>query len=369
MIRNNDTISPYQLAIIIIMTVISVEAFSLAGDAASALGTDGWLAIVILGIINIFAVLFMIKLNSIFPGKTIAEYSQIIIGTIPGKILTSFFAVYLIIVIAYVTRVFTEVIKMFLLFRTPTEVIMLSLILVCTYIVRGGIECVARINELLFPMLFIPFLIIILFGFPIMDFSNLRPVLQTPAGKVLTSIPGMIYSFGGIELALYYIGFMKEPKRAYKPLILSVLFLIFFFTMIIVFCIAAFGAKTITKIIWPLVAYIRLISLPGVFLERLDGVILSLWVLTVFTTIVSVLFIVSYSISKVAGTNEHKQFVLPLVIIIYYLALQPKSLAELYEWGSLIFPYAAVAFMYVVPVVLLLTAKLRKLGVKRNESN
>lgn len=369
MIRNNDTISPYQLAMIIIMTVISVEVFSLAGDAASALGTDGWLVIVVLGIINIFTVLFIIRLNSIFPGKTIAEYSQIIIGTIPGKVLTSFFTIHLIFVIAYVTRVFTEVIKMFLLFRTPTEVIMLSLILVCTYIVRGGIECVARIDELLFPILFIPFLIIMLFGFPIMDFSNLRPVLQTPAGKVFTSIPRMIFSFVGIELALYYIGFMKDPKKAYKPLILSVLFLIFFFTMIIVFCIAAFGTKIITKIVWPLVAYIRLISIPGVFLERLDGVILSLWVLTVFTTIVSVLFIVSYSISKMAGTKEHKQFVLPLVIIVYYFALQPGSLAELYEWGRLIFPYTAAVFMYAVPVVLLLTAKLRKLGVKQNENN
>lgn len=369
MIKNNDTISPYQLAMIIIMTVISIEVFSLAAEAADNLGADGWLTIVVLGIINIFSVLIIVRLNSIFPGKTIAEYSQIIIGTIPGKILTSFFAVYLIIVIAYVTRVFTEVVKMFLLFRTPTEVIMLSLILVCTYVVRGGIECVARINELLFPILFIPFIAIMLFGFPIMDFSNLRPILQIPPGRVLTAIPRMIFSFGGIELALYYIGFMKEPRRAYKPLMVSVLFLIFFFLMIIIFCIAAFGAKTVTKIIWPLAAYIRLISLPGVFIERLDGVILSLWVLTVFTTIVSVLFIVSYSLSKVAGTKEHKQFVLPPVIIIYYLALQPGSLAELYEWGNMIFPYAVASFMYVVPVALLLIAKLRKLGVKRNESN
>jgi len=369
MIRNNDIISPYQLAMITIMTIISIEVFSLAAEAADELGTDGWLVIVILGIINIFAALVIIRLNSIFPGKTIAEYSQIVIGTIPGKILTGLFAVYLIIVIAYVTRVFTEVVKMFLLFRTPTEVIMLSLILVCTYAVRGGVECVARINELIFPILFIPFFIVLLFGFPVMDFSNLLPVLQTPPDKVLASIPRMIFSYGGIELALYYIGFMKEPGKAYKPLIISVIFILLFFVMITVFCIAAFGAKAVTKIIWPLAAYIRTVSLPGVFLERLDGVILSLWVLTVFTTIVSVLFIVSYSISKVAGTKEQKQFVLPLVMIIYYLALQPESLAELYEWGNLIFPYAVAAFMYVVPAALLLTAKLRKMGVKRNESN
>ena len=364
MMRNNDIISPYQIAMIIIMTVISIGVFSIASDAAEAAGPDGWLAVVISGAINLLAVFLIVRLNSKFPGKTFAEYSQIIIGTIPGKALTCIFAIYLLLIIAYVTRSFTEVVKMFLLFRTPTEVIMLSLILVCTYIVRDGVECVARINELIFPILFIPFFIIMMFGLPNMDFSNLRPMLQTPPRKMLAAISSLIFSFGGIEAALFYIGFMKDPKKAYKPSIIAVLLITLSFTIATVFCIAAFGPKAVTRFIWPLVGYIRIISLPGLFIERLDGVILSLWILTVFTTIVSAYFIVSYSISKVLGTKEQKQYVLPLSMIIYYLALQPDSLAELYEWGSKILPYAITAFLYVVPIVLLLITKLRKLGVR-----
>lgn len=364
MMRDNDIISPYQIAMIIIMTVISIGVFSIAADAAEAVGPDSWMVILISGAMSLFAVFVIIMLSSGFPGKTFAEYSQIIIGTIPGKILTCIFAVYYLFIIAYVTRAFTEVVKMFLLFRTPTEVIMLSLILVCTYIVRGGAECIARINELIFPILFIPFLIMIMFGFPNMDFSNLRPVLQTPPGKMLAAVPKMIFSFGGIEIALFYIGFMKDPKKAYKPSIIAVLFITLFLLVVTVFCIAVFGPKAITQFIWPLVSFIRTISLPGLFIERLDGVILSLWILTVFTTDVSAYYVVSCSISKVLGTKEQKQYVLPLAMIIYYLALQPDSLAELYEWGSMIFPYAITAFLYVVPIVLLLIAKLRKLGVR-----
>ncbi|HYF84097.1 MAG TPA: endospore germination permease [Clostridia bacterium] len=364
MIKNNDNVSPYQIAMIIIMSVISVGVFSIASDAADAAGTDGWLVIALAGALNILAVVIIVKLNSRFPGKTFAEYSQIVIGTILGKILTFLFAAYLLLVIAYVTRAFTEVIKIFLLFRTPTEVIMLSLILVCTYIVRGGVECIARINELIFPILFIPFFIVLFFGLPLMDFSNLLPVLQTPADKMLTAIPSLIFSFGGIELALFYIGFMKNPRKAYKPAIIAVLFITLFLVMVTVFCIATFGKNATTQFLWPLVNYIRAISLPGLFIERLDGVILSLWMLTVFTTIVSAYFIVSYSISKVVGTKEQKQYVLPLAIIIYYLALQPDSLAELYEWGAAIFPYAITSFLYAVPIILLLIAKLRKLGVR-----
>lgn len=364
MIRNNDTISPYQIAMLIIMSVISVGAFSIASDAAEAAGTDGWIVVILTGALNILAVLIIVNLNSRFPGKTFAEYSQIIVGTFLGKLLTLLFAVYLLFIIAYVTRAFTEVIKMFLLFRTPTEVIMLSLILVCTYIVRGGAECIGRINELVFPLLFIPFFIILFFGFPLMDFSNLLPILQTPADKMLTAIPALTFSFGGIELALFYIGFMKHPKKAYKPAVIAVLFITFFLVMVTVFCIAAFGKNATTQFLWPLISYIRAISLPGLFIERLDGIILPLWMLTVFTTIVSSYFIVSYSISKVAGTKEQKQYVLPLAIVIYYFALQPDSLAQLYEWGAVIFPYAIAAFLYGIPVILLLITKMRKLGVR-----
>jgi len=364
MIRNNDTISPYQIAMIIIMSVISVGVFSIAGDAAEAAGSDGWLIVALAGMANLLALAVIIKLNSRFPGKTFAEYAQTIIGVIPGKALTLLFAAYLLLVIAYVTRSFTEVVKMFLLFRTPTEVIMLSLILVCTYIVRGGAECIGRINELIFPIIFIPFFIVLMFGFPVMDFSNLLPVLQTPPGKMLSAVPAVIFSYGGIELALFYIGFMKEPRKAYKPALLAVAFIIFFLTLITAFCIAAFGPEATKQFLWPLVSYIRAIHLPGLFIERLDGVILTLWMLTVFTTIVSAYFVIGYSISKIIGTKEQKQYILPLSILIYYLALQPDSLATLYTWGRAIFPYAITLFLYIIPILLLLVAKLRKLGVR-----
>ncbi len=364
MIKNNDIISPYQIAMIIIMTVISVGVFSIAADAAKAAGTDGWIVVVLAGVINIPALLIIVKLNSSFPGKTFAEYSQKIIGVIPGKILTCLFAAYLLLVIAYVTRSFTEVVKMFLLFRTPTEVIMLSLILVCTYIVRGGAECIGRINELTFPIVFVPFFLVLIFGLPNLDFSNLLPALQASPGKMVSAIPPLIFSYGGIELALFYIGFMKSPKKAYKPAMIALIFITLFLTIITVLCIAAFGPEATQQFLWPLVSYIRAISLPGLFIERLDGVILTLWMLTVFTTMVSSYFVVGYSISKVVGTKEQKQYILPLSIVIYYLALQPDSLATLYNWGSRIFPYTISTFLYVVPVFLLIVTKIRKLGVR-----
>jgi spore germination protein len=89
--------------------------------------------------------------------------------------------------------------------------------------------------------------------------------------------------------------------------------------------------------------------------------------MTVFSTLITGYFIISYSLSKIAGTKEHKQFVLPMVMVIFYLALQPDGLAQLYDWGNIIFKYISVVFMYAIPILLLIIAIMRRRGINRNE--
>jgi spore germination protein len=147
----------------------------------------------------------------------------------------------------------------------------------------------------------------------------------------------------------------------------AVIFVTFFYTFVSVVCLSAFGEKSAVKAIWPLMVYIRNINLPGLFIERLDGIILSIWVITVFTTVVTGFYIVTYSFSKLLNTNEQKQYALPLLIIVYYLALQPSGLAQLYEWGDWGFKYVSTIFIYTIPILALIIASLRKLGVKKDE--
>jgi spore germination protein len=367
LIRNNDVISPYQLAMIVIMTVIGVGVFNIVHIIAKFGGNDGWIIMTALGVAHIFLAFLMVKLSCRFPGKTFPEYIQLIIGVFPGKILVFIISCYILVNLAYEVREFTEVAKMFLLPRTPTEVIIFALILVCVYVVRGGVESVARVAEVTFPILFIPFFLVLIPGLPRLDLTNLLPFGNDIGAKFVRMIPHAPHAFRGIEFILFYIGFMERPQKAYKPVTWALVFITFFYTLVSVIGISAFGVKSAAKTIWPLLNYIRNINIPGLFLERLDGVILSIWVITVFTTIILGFYIVTYSASKILNTKEQKQFALPLMIFIYYLALQPASLAELYMWGDWIFKYVNSIFMYVVPIVALVIAAIRRLGVKKSE--
>lgn len=362
MISNNDKISPYQLCMIVIMTVVGVGVFSLPSSLAKTAGTDAWVMVLLGGLVNICAALVMVKLNSRFPGKTLVDYIQDILGVAVGKIVGLLFAATLIIIVSLVIRSFTEVVRMFLLFRTPTEVIILSLVLTCTYLVRGGVECIGRIMEISFPMLFIPFALIMLPGLGNVEFNNLLPFMQDFSSKLLPSMPVMLLSFGGFETILFYGGFLKQPQKAYKSVILALGFVTIFYAVVTAICVANFGEKLTPQITWPVIMFIKGISFPGLFIERLEGVALALWVLTVFTTIVSIYYVTTYTIAKVLNTKEQKQYVLPLAIFMYYIALQPKDLGQMFKWLNQVSLYAESIIIYALPVILLAIAYLRGLG-------
>jgi len=360
MIRDNDTISPYQIAMIVIMTIVGIGIFSLPGELAETAGTDAWFIITIGGLINIVFANIIIKLNSRFPQKTLPEYAEMIIGKIPGKILTAAYAIYFMIFIAYEARVINEIIKAFLLFRTPSEVIIISIILVCTYAVRGGVECVARLMEIFFPLMFIPLFLILIPGMMDLDISNIMPIFYDLPSKILVSLPNLALSFAGYEVLLFYAGFMENPKKAYKGANIALIFITLLYMLVTILCLTMFGVNLLKDTMWPLLGYVRNINLPGLFLERLDAVMLAVWLFTVYTTMVALYFILTYSLSKLFGTKEQKQFALPMVPIIYYIALMPENVAQIGKMSDTLFQYFGIFIIFVIPFLLLLIAWIRK---------
>ena len=203
MIKDNDIISPYQISMIIIMTLIGVGIFFLPYDLANNAGTNSIIMILIGGAISLIAMNIIISFNCRFPSKTFPDYCSEIIGVIPAKIITFIYALYFALFIGYEVRIFSEVIKIFLLYKTPSEVIILCTILACTYAVRGGVECIGRTMELFFPLLFIPLILILLPGIGSVDFSNLLPVFYGLSSKIIKTLPKMALSFAGYELLFF----------------------------------------------------------------------------------------------------------------------------------------------------------------------
>ena len=97
MIKNTDTLSPYQIAMIVIMTLIGVGIFSLPSQLAETAGTDAWFIIILGGLVSLVFINIIIALGNRFPGRTLPEYIEKILGKFFGKIIIIAYIVYFII--------------------------------------------------------------------------------------------------------------------------------------------------------------------------------------------------------------------------------------------------------------------------------
>lgn len=366
MIKNNDVISPYQIGMLVIMTLIGAGIFSLPRTLAETAGSNSIAVVFVGGAIALVTMYIIIALNCRFPGKTLPDYCNETIGVIPGKILTSIYAFYFVLFIGFETRVISEIVKLFLLTETPTEIIILCMILTSTYAVRGGVECIGRTMELFFPLLFIPFILILLPGLTDVDFSNLLPIFYGLQKKLVKAVPGMALSFAGYEVLLFYIGFMKEPKKAYKYATAGIIFVTAIYAIVTALCISKFGIELTKKLVWPVLGFVRSINLPGLFIERLDGVMLGIWIIAVYSTIVILYFSLTYSLSKIFGTKEQKQYALLMAPAIYFTALMPQNLGQILKMPIFTNQYLGNALKFIIPILLITIAKIRKKGGRNN---
>ncbi|MBC7342498.1 MAG: GerAB/ArcD/ProY family transporter [Clostridia bacterium] len=101
----------------------------------------------------------------------------------------------------------------------------------------------------------------------------------------------------------------------------------------------------------------------GNFLERIDAIHMSIWVLSSFIAIATFYYLASLGIIQVLGLEDYKPTVAPLGIIIVSLSfLLFNNLAELNEFLTRIVPPYTAIFLVFFPYLMLLAALVRKIG-------
>ena len=362
MIRNNDRISNYQLAMVIITTSIGIGIFSLPSDVVQYAGTDSWLIVLLSGLLNAVIAMLMVKLCAMFPQKSFPEYSRIILGKFLGNLVTAIFALLSIYSAGLVLRSFTEILNLFIMFRTPAIVIMVTFMLVCAYLVKGGVEVIGRFLEIIFLLLFLPFGILILLGLRQADMTNLLPILYHFPQNMTHIVPMILFSLGGYQVTLYFAAYLKNPAKAYRSVVLAVAFTALFTAFAVGACVAKFGTKLTAQMTWPLIHFIRGSNVTGIFMESLDGVLILLWTFLVFTTIVTNYYIASLSASKIFHINMQRKLVIPIGILIILAALSVQNISHLFDRLRGARMAEVLVLIDAIPILLFLVAKVRRLG-------
>jgi spore germination protein len=363
--RSDDKITTTQAAIFLTNSVLGAGILTLPRGVVEIVKTpDVWLSVLLGGLVVLGVIFVMVKLSQQFPGLTIYQYARLIVGKIPGGALCSLLILYYLVIAGFEARVLVEIMVFFLLEGTPSWEIVIPFIWVATYLVFGGINAIARVFQIIFPISV--FVLIIAYGFSLhlFEINNLRPLLSEGLVPVIKGLKSTILIYSGCEVIMTLVGHMECPKEAMKAMTvgIGIPLLIYLSTVIVV--IGGMSIDAVVRSSWPTIDLMRTFEITGLFFERFEFPFLVIWIMQMFCNFSSFYFNASLGISQIFKVSR-TWAILGLIPVIFIFTMIPKRINDVFNLGNDI-GYAAIIIFFLVPCMLSLIYIIRKKGLKQD---
>lgn len=367
MFSDNQKISLRQLQVLLIIDMFGTTIVTLPRRVVDFSSQNGW--VIVLGMIivgSIYAFL-LATLAEMFKGETIVEFGRKLLPKILYYLVIAGLIIKILVGTAMELRVFSEIVTEMLLYNTPVSVIIATLLLTASYVARKGFESRARLGELLIGLMFIPLFFIITTVISAPDFRNLLPMFKTPKIEIVKGIGELGFSFHGLEFILLIYPFLNNTKKSKKAIVEAIVILGVAMFVITFITILRFGPEDVGRQIWPVMQLMQATNVPGSFIERQDAFIISFWILSVFMLVSAGLHFTSIIFSRLTKATESYHFVLPLLPILYILALLPQNVVQTYTIMNWFEKYFGLAYLLVIPLLLIVIAKIKGDKIKNEK--
>ena len=358
--QKKNKISNEQIKALVVTTIIGVGILSLPSDVAMILNSGGWLAIVIGGIVLVPFFIMLDKLFKMYPEKSFFQIGREVMNPIILNLFLIIFLAYTIVLLSYTNRVFAEVIKAYLLETTPIEIIILTMLLAISYIARSQIEAVARMAVMIYPIIIGFIIFLILVNLPNTDFTNIYPLLDMDYKLIPWGVASVFFSYIGYEIIILAFNFSEDNSKSLKYSLRGLFIVIGVYLIVYFITLSQYGIHQLKREIWPTIAIVKEVDLPGYFVENLDGIVMAIWVMVVYGTMGPIFHSGGVILSNIFKTDIHEIFILPLIPIIYIIALLPENLVEVNEVLGRILDYFALAAIIVIPTIIFILAIIKK---------
>lgn len=359
-VKEKGFVGKYGLFSTIVVSVVGVGVFSYPNTMANIVGTDGWFVTILAGLIIVFLLGLIYKVVVRNNYSTFYNMLEDNFGKLISKVLGFALCAYFIFSVALGMRVFAEVIKMYLLEQTPTEFILLVMILTGLYLVRAEVSALVKFNEIAFIAMFAPMIIILIFATRGGELANVMPLLQSSPISYIKALATATYAFGGFEVAYLVLPYIKDKDGVKKTLSTSIIFITIFYVIVVILCLMFFTAAHTKNLLWPTITLIRAIVIPGAFIERWEGIVMALWVMFYFTTFVNMFYFSGDILKEAFNLHDIKLSSVIISPIIYITALYPQNIAEVYDVSNKVTPLLSIYSFVALPLLLLLFSRFKR---------
>lgn len=360
MIASNEKISTRQAAILFFMTTLSPAIRLFPQYTANVAGKAGWLSPVVALIPTILLIYIV---NSFFKKYKDANLSDVyfkILGNILGRIVISLYLIWILIMLSLYVRYYAERILSSILPNTSISFLIIAMLFIVFLAARSGLVTIARANEIFFGIFVLIFFITFILGISQIHIRNILLVSYRDAWPVIKA-SNVILAIWGYFLFIFFFGDKINDKEHIKKFSFQAVLLKYAsVTLFLIMTIGTLGSALSSRMSLPFFVVVKNISVLGT-VERLESVLLALWVISDFVIITVFTYIsisLIKSIFKLTGT---KSLVSPVLLIAgigsLYLA---KNRFEIETFSTHITQPVNILFEFIIPFIVFGIGKIRK---------
>ncbi|MFD1776949.1 GerAB/ArcD/ProY family transporter [Paenibacillus rhizophilus] len=361
-----EKISGWQLiSIIILFEIGTTVLFGLRMQAKQ----DEWLAILAAMLGGLALMWVYTKLCEYYPSRTLVQMIPEIVGKWLGYPLSLIYIVNFAYESSRVLRDFGELIAQTILTETPTLVVMAGFMLSIVYCLRGGLEVLGRLGEILFPVAFVAFVLgwILIFSSQIHHFEYTEPVLAKGLKPIWDAVfPFLIvFPFGQSLLFMMFATDLNDRSGIRKAGMIAILASGIILALNMLGLISVFGPLVLKETEFPLYTAIGMVNL-GDFIMNLDALAILMMVLGGFFKLGAFMYGTVLGTAQLFKLKSYYPLLIPWGTIILALSFIIASTysQHIYIGWNISIPYIFFPLYVVIPILLLIIAAIRKMVSK-----
>lgn len=358
-----EKISAGQLGLMMFFAISASAVTNIPGITGKYAHNDLWLSPFWASLIGFLTVYIAFTLHELYPNQSVIQYSSSILGRFPGKLASLFLILFYLHLTGLIVRGYAEFVVGNFLTKTPISVVMISMVIVNVFAVKGGVEVIGRTSQIFFfifllPAAFMPLLL------GSMKFQYLFPMFEHGLKPSLMGALVPQAWFSEFFLMAFFLPFVSNREKSMRSGMLTVFGIMLLLTIMNFFILFVFG-RQVGDFLYPVMVAFRYISIAD-FFQNLDSVVMGIWIIGEFQKISVFYYASVLGASQWLGMKDYRPLVLPFGILVMIMAFWsvPDQLT-VGGFDASAFPFYGPLVQTLFPLMLLAIALLKKRGTDK----
>jgi len=319
---------------------------------------DGWLGMLLAGLVLIPVGLLLGALAHRVPRLGLVDQATLALGKALGRVVAAVFVLGTSVLAAYAVRAGAEMVRLLMLPRTPPWVISLVIALQGAVGAWFGLEVVARAAVMAFLSVGALLLVLIPGFIPMFDARRLFPVLSYGPGPLLRSAAVSAGFWGQVVLLAMSAESFRTPAELRASALRAGAASLATGWLLFVLAQGSAGWYGVSEFAMPNVEVMRAVRFYLPLFERVDVLVVTGWTAMGFVQVAWLVWALARGVSRLAGAVDSRPFVVPVAAALWGASLVgPEDLPGLLlRWTRVLVPLATGVLVLTVAVVWLTAA-------------